>query len=369
MGAGIRIPLQVLMPCLAVSLVACGAAAIGIAGTSAAGAYLTRQADDHLRACVSSMLSHAVVAAPGSGRMPPGTCDMELLGASGQLLGPAAPGTARPAIPASGSWLAAHLARPVTLPGAGTSGRSRVVVEAVRYQPQRILFVYGPDDVKYVISGRTGRGSSGLLVVMAGLAGTGRAAAAYAAAAGTVLVLLAAAALILTRAILRPLRQAAEFAEGAGQAAGDGPGRVMECLGVLAKRSHWPCGMTLARMPGQLRASREAETAARRSAAEMSELLAEVGAQLRRPVSIVHGYTECWRHQRPPPAGLYRMLQRVADEATRMETLVEELRLRSAGGSTGPDLRLGPRAPRPGHLADPQPGRPDLPVSSDRHPR
>ena len=149
---------------------------------------------------------------------------MELLSATGQVLTLAAPGTAYgPAIPAVGSWFAAHLTRPVTVPGAGSSGRWRVVIEAVHYQPQRILYVYGPDDVKYLISVRPGHGSGGLLVVMTGLAGTGpiteRRAAGYAAAAGTALVLLAGAALALTRTILRPLRQAAELAESAGQAA------------------------------------------------------------------------------------------------------------------------------------------------------
>jgi hypothetical protein len=46
-----------------------------------------------------------------------------------------------------------------------------VVIEAVRYQPQRILYVYGPDDERYIISRRPGPGSGGVLVVMTGLAG------------------------------------------------------------------------------------------------------------------------------------------------------------------------------------------------------
>ena len=191
MGALSRIPLRVLLPCLAVSLVAIGAVAAGLVGVSAASGYLVRQTDNDLLACAGSMLSHGFVAVPGSGpvsgpvsgqvssQVLPGACDMELLSASGQVLTLAAPGTAHgPAIPAGGSWLTAHLARPVTVPGAGTSGRWRVVIETVRYQPQRILYVYGPDDVRYVISGRPGRGSAGMLVVMAGLAATGRLAAA-----------------------------------------------------------------------------------------------------------------------------------------------------------------------------------------------
>ncbi len=318
MGTLIRMPLRVLLPCLAVSLVSFGAVAAGLAGVSGTGGYLMRQADKSLLECARSMLSHGFVAPPNSGpvasQAPPGPCDMELLSASGQVLTLAAPGTAYgPAIPAGGSWLAAHLARPVTVPGAGSSGRWRVVIEAVRYQPQRILYVYGPDDVRYVISGRPGRGSAGMLVVMAGLAATGRLAAGYAAAAGTVLVLLAAAVLALTQAIVRPLRQAAELAESAGHAAGtDG--------------SHWPLGMTLTRLPEQLRASRTAEAAARQSADDISQHLGETALELLRSVHVVRGFAEYYRQQpKPSAAHLDRMLRRVADEAAQMETLIAGL--------------------------------------------
>src|SRR5215471_18247330 len=227
----IVMPLRVLLPCLAVCLAAAGAAAIGVAGAAAAGGVVMRQADDAVRACASSMLSHGLVAVPGSGLAPgpagAGTCGMELVSASGQVLIPAASAADGPAIPASGWWLAAHLAGPVTVPGPGGGGRWRVVITAVHYQAQRMLFVFGPDDLRYVISGRTGHGSSGMLIVMAGLAGTGQVAAGYAAAAGTVLVLLAAAAFALTRAILRPLRAAAGLTANAGQGAG---GRLEKVL-------------------------------------------------------------------------------------------------------------------------------------------
>ena len=359
MGANIRIPLRVLLPCLAVSLVAFGAVAAGIAGVSAASGYLMRQTDNNLMACAGSMLSQGFVAppnsAPVSSQLPAGACDMELLSASGQVLTLAAPGTAHgPAILADGSWLAAHLARPVTVPGAGTNGRWRVVIEAVHYQPQRIPYVYGPDDVRYMISGRPGRGSGGMLVVMAGLAPTGRItgrlAAGYAAAAGTVLVLLAGAALALTQAILRPLRQAAQLAETSGQAAGGELPRGTPYCGVRADRdrSRWPFGMTLMRMPEQLRASRTAEAAARRSADEMSQHLAETALELRRSVNVVHGFAEYYRQQpKPPAAHLDRMLRRVADEAAQMETLIEGLGPRPPGGSTEPDLRPTRLAPPP----------------------
>jgi signal transduction histidine kinase len=370
MGARIVMPLRVLLPCLAVCLVASGAAAIGVAGVSAAGGYVMRQADDALRACASSMLGHGLVAVPSSGPVPgramPGACGMELLSASGQMLIPAAPAAAGPVIPASGSWLAAHLAGPVTVPGTGGGGRWRVAIKAVHYQAQRMLYVYGPDDLRYVISGRTGQGSSGMLVVMAGLAGTGQAAAGYAAAAGTVLVLLAAAAFDLTRAILRPLREAAELAGNAGQGAGDRLEDAMARLGMLANGHHGRYGMTPARMRERLHASHAAEAAARRSAADMLEQLGETCLQMRRSVSILRGFTEyCGKHEKPPPASLDRTVQRVTDEITRMETLVERLRMRSADLSTGPDRRPDPPATDPAAHARPQNNR--KPLASTDH--
>jgi hypothetical protein len=123
MGAFTRMPLRVLLPGLAVSFVALGAIAAGLAGVSGAGGYLMRQADASLLACASSMLSHGFVAAPGSSQAVPGPCAMELLSTSGQVLTPAAPGTANgPVIPAGGAWRAAHRGRPVTVPGPEPAG-------------------------------------------------------------------------------------------------------------------------------------------------------------------------------------------------------------------------------------------------------
>src|ERR1700734_424877 len=117
MGALIRMPLRVLLPCLAVSSVAFGAVAVGLAGVSGASGYLMRQADNNPLACARSGLSPRFVGSPHAPQVPPVSCEMELLGAGGQVLAVAAPGTAYgPAIPAGGAWLAAHLARPVTLP-------------------------------------------------------------------------------------------------------------------------------------------------------------------------------------------------------------------------------------------------------------
>jgi hypothetical protein len=344
-GARIRLPLRVLLPCVAVCLAASGTAGLGAVCVRAVGGYVIRQADDGLRACASSMLSHGPVAVPGSGavpgRAPAVPCEMELLSVSGQVLIPAPAGAGGPAIAASGSWLAAHLAGTLTVPGSGNSGRWRVVIEVVHYQVQRMLFVFGPDDLRYLISGPAGHGPAGMLVLMAGLAGAGQPAAGYAAAAGTVLVLLAAAAFAVTRAILRPLREAARLAADAGHGGGGRPEDVMASLGVLADRY----GMTAERMGQRPQASHAAEAAARRSAADMVGHLEQACLQLRRPAAVVHGFTEyCRKHGRPPPAALDQTMQRVTGEITRMETLVDGLRIRSAGQSTGPDRRPDPPA-------------------------
>jgi signal transduction histidine kinase len=111
-----------------------------------------------------------------------------------------------------------------------------------------------------------------------------------------VLVLLAGAVIAVTRAILRPLRKAAE-------------------------------------------------AAARRPADEMPEHLAEVARDLLRSVNVVRGFADYYRQPgQLPAAGRDRMLRRVADEAARMETLIDGLTARSPAGSTAPD-------PQPTHYA------------------
>jgi signal transduction histidine kinase len=338
-GARIGLPLRLLLPCVAVCLVACGAVAIAAVCVRTAGDYVTRQADDGLRACVSGMLSHGPVAVAGSGAVPdqapPVPCGMELLSVTGQVLIPAQAGGGGPAIPASESWLAAHLAEPVTVPGTARGGRWRVVIKAVRYQVQRMLFVFGTDDLRYLISGPAGDGSRGMLVVMAGLAGTGPPVAGYAAAAGTVLALLAGAAFAVTRAILRPL---ARLAADASPGAGGQPADVMASLGVLADRDHGRYGMVAAGMRERLQASQAAGAAARRSAADLAGQLEQACLQLRRPAAIAGGFTEYCRQQgKLPSAGLDRMLHRVTGETTQMETLIEGLRKYSAGQPAGSD--------------------------------
>jgi hypothetical protein len=377
MGVRLVLPLRVLLPCLAVWLAAAGAVAIGVAGASAAGGFVMRQADDAVRACAGSVLSHGPVtvpgydlaAGPGSGLTPgpagSGACGVELVTVSGQVLIPAASAAGGPALPASGSWLAGQPAGPVTVPGADGGGRWRVLITPVRYQAQRMLFVFGPDDLRYVISGQAGHGSGGLLIVMAAVAGTGQVTAGVAAAAGTVLVLLAAAAFVVTRAILRPLRAAAALTGNAGQ---DPIGRleVLARAGILSNGPHGQDATMLASLRERLRASHAAEAAARRSAAGLAGRLAQTCLQLRRPASIVHGYAGYLRQQpEPQPASPGQMLRRVTGEITRMETLAEGLHLPSAVDPAGTDRQPGPPATDPAARDRPQDNR--QPPASPNH--
>jgi signal transduction histidine kinase len=291
MGARVRIPLWVLLPCAAVSIVALGAIAAGAAGVSATDGYLTRQTDSELLACADAATGQHLAAWPASRPVLAGACDLELLTASGQELTPPAPG---PVIPADRSWLAAHRARPVTVPGA--RGSWRVLLEAVHYQPQRIMFIGGPDNTEYAIGGPAAPGPAGWLVMTAGVAGVGSLAERAAAAAGVVLVLLAVAGLAVTRAILR------------------------------RETVPWPFAAALASASERMSASRAAEAEARRSVAEMTGRLSEVSRQLRTSVSIVRGFAESRAARgQPPRAARDPMMRRAADEIARMETLVAQL--------------------------------------------
>jgi signal transduction histidine kinase len=96
----------------------------------------------------------------------------------------------------------------------------------------------------------------------------------------------------------------------------------------------------LARISEQMDASHAAETAARRSVTEMTSRLSEVSQELQTSVSIVRGFAEYRRQQsKPLPAAGDQLMRRVADEITRMETLITLL---DACPRTGPTTSAHP---------------------------
>ncbi len=259
------------------------------------------------------MLSRRFVAAPDSdpvpGQVPPGSLRHGVADRERPVADSC--GSRRrggPALPADGSWLAAHLRGRSPCQAAGTGGRWRVVLEAVQYQPQRILYVYGPDNVQVRDQrtdrarfwrrarrhGRTGRCRPDHRAGRGGLRGRGGRGAGAAGAARRS---------AMARAILRPLREAARPAPRAARgepSAGGAPRAAATSMGPVAEplASHAEYDMT--RCPAQLRASRTAEAAARRSAAEMAERLGEVSLDMRTSVNVVRGFAAYYRQRRPP---------------------------------------------------------------------
>ena len=118
MGARIRIPLWMLLPAVAVSVVALGAVAVGAAGIPGTRGYLTRQTDSSLLACAGGAMGQRFVNWPASAAAPSNACDMELLSASGKLLSPPAPALVpdRSFRPAARGWRRTRHGRSPCLP-------------------------------------------------------------------------------------------------------------------------------------------------------------------------------------------------------------------------------------------------------------
>jgi signal transduction histidine kinase len=83
--------------------------------------------------------------------------------------------------------------------------------------------------------------------------------------------------------------------------------------------------MMLSRIEHASRGLAESEAAARRSGGQMRRMIADTGHQLRRPLSVIHGFAEASRQSGRRRAGeLDRMMWRVADEAAHMEAAIDD---------------------------------------------
>ena len=132
------------------------------------------------------------------------------------------------------------------------------------------------------------------------------------------------------RAVFGPvsrLRQRAEAIAAGGPSPGPpGPAdpAVTPALGALLAQLE---------QPG---AGREPGAATRRAAAQQRQALAATGRELRRPLSVLGGLTEYYRHRdQLTPGEFDRLLARVADETARMGAIIED-RLRPGPDEPGP---------------------------------
>jgi two-component system, OmpR family, sensor kinase len=85
------------------------------------------------------------------------------------------------------------------------------------------------------------------------------------------------------------------------------------------------------RMLGQaeqtLSATAQAEAAARDSSARMGQVIADTAGHLRRPVSVLAGLAEHYRERgQTCDDDLDGMMQQVAEQASRLEVLLDDLR-------------------------------------------
>ena len=333
--------LRVRLVAVALCLLAAGAAAITVAGGRAARGYLMAQADRQLLGYAARLASQPfratpIAPAPGPGAAGPGEYSIEVRGSHGQLVlrsGPAShPGlAARAAVP--------RLGQLATLAGA-SGGSYLAVAEPIRYSARRIPYAYSVADFSLVITSRAGPGLDGTLIVGLDLASvdrlTSRVTTAGLVTSGLAVLAVAILGAAAVRAALRPLarleRTAAAIAAGcpgapstAGPAGGD-PGRLAAPLAGLLARLAEPG-------PG----AQAAAAAARDLAGQQSRALAGIIQQLRRPIGVLHGLAQHYRHQHRLAAGEQdRILRRVAEETERIDALLGELR-RNCGDGPGPD--------------------------------
>jgi two-component system, OmpR family, sensor kinase len=307
--------LPVRLAAVAVCLVAAGAGAITAASHLAARTYLVRQAEQQLRSYTGFLTSHPFTVFPGYRTAP---------GASG--LG----GTARALsiqVCASGGLVLINAGPAARL---ADGGSWLTITEPIHYQAHHIPFVYGAEDSSFSVTGPMRPGMAGTLRVGLDLASTGQAVdrvtVTCLAASGIVLLLTAWAAALVTRVLLRPAARMAQTADAV--ATGDLSARMP------LRRAHGHLGRlarSVNRMLGQaeqtLSATAQAEAAARDSSARMGQVIADTAGHLRRPVSVLAGLAEHYRERgQAGDDDLDGMMQQVAEQASRLEVLLDDLR-------------------------------------------
>jgi signal transduction histidine kinase len=275
-----RVPPRARLVAAVACLLAAAAGLIVPAGLLAARAYLARQADQQVRAYMRFLASRPFTVTPVF-RFSPGAFAprgpggdlfrIEVLGPDGLPVVSTGPGS-RPALPR------------VTVPATRGGGSWLVIAEPVRWQARRIPFDFDASAFAVRVTGRALHqpGQAGTLLVgldltraESGLGAVARVALAVSAAVILAAGFLAAAA---SRAIL-----------------------------ARASRRAGP-------VPGQSAAG---------PAGQLASRLAGVAGDVGRPLSVIRGSAEYYRQQRPLGAReADRMMQRIAEEAARLDALI-----------------------------------------------
>jgi hypothetical protein len=331
--------LEVRFAATALCLLATAAAIItGMCGLVAR-SYLQGQADRQLRACAARLLSHpftasplygVAVGAPGAARFRD-ALSIEVRGHAGQVVMRAGfagrPGPVIPAVPAA---VAAREGQPATVAAGGGGSSWRVITEAIHYRARRIPFSFSAEGFFVVITSTARQGRAGTLVVGLDLSSAGHAIGRLAitalAASAVVILTMTCLAVVVSRAIMRPVTQAEQALTVLS--AGQWPRRVPGRHGGETGRLAVSLNAMLSQLENGFRTQAAAETAARRSRAQLYRIIADTGHQLRSPLSIIHGIASSYRRGDQPSTGeLDRSMRRMADEAARIDALLDQLPL------------------------------------------
>lgn len=316
-----RASLRVRLVAVVVCLLAAGAGIIVVAGASATRSHLTRQAEQQLRAYTGQLTSHPFLLTPFSRSAPgapelsdltagTGAVTVEVRGSGGDLVMRTGPGRpAGPSLHVAAARVLASRGQPAAVRPARHGGYL-AIAQPIRYRAHRIPYAYSAEDFALDVTSPAGTGSPGTLVVSVSLASVGQAADHIAvillAMSGLVLLVTGGLAAWVIRAMLRPDRVAPALCAAAAQA---------EQLRV-------PAGQ-----PG---------SAARRAAEQERQAIAATGRELRRPLSVLGGVTEYYRHRgQLTPGEFGRLLGRVEDETARIEAIIDD-RLGPGQDESGP---------------------------------
>ena len=314
-----RPSLRVRLVAAAVCLLAAGAGIIVVTGALATRSQLTRQAGQQLRAYAGQLTSRPFLltpfsrpapGAPQPGDLAAGTSpvSVEVRGSGGQVVlrtGPDHP-------PAVGLHAAARVLASQGGPAGvqpARHGGYLAIAEPIRYRAHRIPYAYSAEDFALHVTGPAGTGSPGILVVSVSLArigqATGHLAVVLLALSGLVLLAVGCLAGQVVRALLRPDRAAPALAAAVTQ-------------------------LGLRRAPAS-----EPQPAACRVAEQRRQAIVATGQELRKPLSVLGGVTEYYRHRDQLTRGEFdRLLGRVADETARIDAIIAD--------------RLGPGPDEPG---------------------
>jgi two-component system, OmpR family, sensor kinase len=314
--------LPVRLAAVAVCLVAAGAGAITVASHLVARSYLVQQAEQQLRSYTGFLTSHPFTLFPGA-RTAPGASGLGGLG-----LGD--PGQELSLEVCASGGLVLVSAGPAVPPAGGESWLT--ITEPVHYQAHHIPFAYGAENISLSVTGTASPGLAGTLRVGLDLASIGQAVDRLTficlGVSGIVLLLITGAAAGVIRALLRPVTRMAQKADAV--AAGDLSARMP------LRRAHGDVGrlarsfnQTVSQAEQTLSTAALAEAAARESAERMGRLIADTASNLRRPASVLAGLAEYYRERgQPGRDDLDAMMRQLADQAARMELLLDDLRLR-----------------------------------------